>query len=192
MRPEFQRKIRKSVQLAVFAAVCGLWLAACGSQKDPPKTVAAVDACGLLSNAEIHALAPGLSAGHKGKVIVANTSVCEWDDAHHVPGLILQVSPADPSGVKKGLEEGFANMGYDIRDVTGLGDEAAVAIQRADPAHGIETVVAELVLRVGKYQLLLSPTYLNIAPATADFKHLKTLAARAAARLRAHEAGNAP
>ena len=192
MRPEFQQGIRRSVPLAVLVTVCGVWLAACGSQKDSPKTLAAVDACGLLSDAEVHALAPGLSAGHAGKVIVANTTTCEWDDAHHLPGLTLQVSPADPSGVKKGLEEGFANMGYDVRSVTGLGGEAAVAVQRADPAHGLKVEVAELVLRVGKRQLLLSPMYLNIAPATAGFKHLKALAAQAAARLRAREAGATP
>ncbi len=186
MRPEFQRKIRRSVRLAVLVAIYGLWLAACGSRKDPPKTMAVVDACGLLSDAEVHALAPDLSAGHKGKVTVANTSICEWDDAHHVPGFILQVSPADPSGVKKELEEGFANMGYDVRDVAGLGDEAAVAVQRADPARGIEAGVAGLVLRVGKRQLALSPVYLNITPATVKFKHLKALAAQAAARLRDH------
>jgi len=207
MRLKFQQGIRRSVPLAVLATVCGAWLAACGGQKDSPKAMAAIDACGLLSTAEVHALAPGLSAGYGEKMIVkdkmaafvkvkanvANAPICVWDDAHHMPGLMLQVSPADPSGVKKGLEEGFpANMGYDVRDVTGLGDEAAVVIQRADPAHGIETGVAELALRVGKRQLLLSPAYMNIAPATADFKHLKTLAARAAARLRAREAGNAP
>jgi len=202
MRPECQRKIRRNVRLAVFAAVCGLWFAACGSRKDPPKTMAAVDACGLLSDAEVHALAPELSAGYGEKMIVkdkmaafvkvkanvANAPFCVWDDAHHVEGLMLQVGPADPSGVKKGLEEGFpANMGYDVRDVTGLGDEAAVVIQRADPAHGLKVEVAGLALRVGKRELLLSPgSGSNIAPATADFKHLKTLAGQAAVRLRDH------
>ena len=204
MRREFQQGIRRSVPFAVLATVCGVWLAACGSQKDSPKAVAAINACVLLSDAEVHALAPGLSAGYGEKMIVkdkmaafvkvkanvANAPICEWDDAHHVPGLMLQVSSADPSGVKKGLEEGFANMGYDVRSVAGLGDAAAVAVQRADPAHGIEAGVAGLVLRVGTRQLLLSPV--NIAPATAKFKHLKALAAQAAARLRAREAGIAP
>ena len=207
MRPEFQQGIRRSVPLAVPATVCGVWLAACSSQKDVPKAMAAIDACGLLSTAEVHALAPGLSAGYGEKMIVkdkmaafvkvkanvANAPICVWDDAHHVDGLMLQVGPADPSGVKKGLEEGgfAANMGYDVRDVTGLADEAAVVIQRADPAHGLKVEVAGLVLRVGKYQLLFSPVYLNIAPATAGFKQLKTLAAQAAARLRAKQPENA-
>ncbi len=206
MRPEFQQGIRKSVRFAVLATVCGVWLAACGGQKDSPKAMAAIDACALLSTAEVHALAPGLSVGYGAKMIVkdktaafvkvkanvANAPICVWDDAHHVPGLMLQVNPADPSGVKKGLEEGIAaNMGYDVRDVTGLGDEAAVAVQRADPAHGLETGVAGLALRVGKRELLLSPMLLNIAPAT-GFKHLMTLAAQAAARLRTREAGNTP
>ncbi len=184
--------IRRSIRFAVLAAVCALWIAACGRSNDPARALAAVDACSLLSNAEVHALAPQLSAGHTGKVTVANTFTCEWDDAHHLPGLMLQVSPADPAGVKKELEEGFANLGYDVRSVAGLGDEAAVAVQRADPARGLDAGVAELALRVGKRQLLLSPAYLNIAPATAGFKHLKALAEQAAARLRAREAGNAP
>lgn len=164
---------------------CGLWLAACDSQNGSAQA-ATVDACSLLSDAQVHALAPGLSAGHAGKVMVANTSICEWDNAHQVPGFMLQVSPVDSSGVKKELDEGFANMGYDVYDVAGLGDEAAVAVARADPAHGIEADVAELALRVGRRQLILSPVQLHIAMTTAaDFKHLKMLAAQAAARLRA-------
>ncbi len=204
MRPKFQQGIRRSVSLAVLASVCGVWLAACGSRKDSPKTLAAVDACSLLSDAEVHAMAPGLGAGYGKKMIVkdkmaafvkvkanvANAPICEWDDVRHVSRFfMLQVGPADASGVKKGLEDTFAaNMGYDVRSVPGLGDEAAVAVQRADPARGLEAGVAELALRVGKRQLLLSPVSVNIVPATAGFKHLKALAVQAAARLRAWEA----
>ncbi len=189
VRPGFQPGIRRSVRFAVLVTVCGLWLAACSSHNGgSAQTAATVDACSLLSDAEVHVLSPGLSAGHTGKVIVANTSTCEWDNAHHLPALTLQVSPADPSGVKKELDEGFANMGYDVLDVAGLGNEAAVAVQRADPAHGIEAAVAELALRVGKHQLILSPIQLHITTtAGADFERLKTVAAQAAERLRSRE-----
>jgi len=191
--PPFRPGPGRSIWAAAIASICGVCLVACHGSKNPTPTVVAVDACSLLSDADVHALAPKLGAGHKSKVIVANTSRCEWDDARHLPALTVLVGPADPSGLKKGLEDGFAAMGYDVRDVTGLGDEAVVAVQQADPAHGLEAVVAELALRVGKRQVILSPTYLKIRMTPGGgFKQLKGLAAQAAAHLRARDGGTAP
>ncbi|MEJ2345202.1 MAG: hypothetical protein P8076_05305 [Gammaproteobacteria bacterium] len=169
----------------LLTGLCALWLAACGNQDGATQVPAAVDACSLLSADDLQALAPGLSAGTPGKAKIPNTSTCEWDDASHLPALMLQVTPAPASSVKKDLESGFANMGYDVHEVTGLGDEAAVAVQRADPTHGVQAGVAMLGVRVGKRELALSPVRLQIA-STSDpaFKHLRDAAALAVSRLR--------
>jgi hypothetical protein len=176
---------RSKARVWLLAGLCALWLAACGNHDSATQAPAAVDACSLLSAADLQALAPGLSAGSPGKAKIPNASTCEWDDASHLPALMLQVTPAPASSVKKDLESGFANMGYDVSEVSGLGDEAAVAVQRADPTHGVQAGVALLAVRVGKRELALSPVRLQIA-STSDpaFKHLRDAAALAVSRLR--------
>lgn len=177
-----------AIRIWLLAGLCALWLAACGNQDGGTQAPAAVDACSLLSATDLQALAPGLGAGSPGKAKIPNTSTCEWDDASHLPALMLQVTPAPASSVKKDLESGFANMGYDVSEVTGLGDEAAVAVQRADPTHGVQAGVALLAVRVGKRQLALSPVRLQIA-STDDpaFKHLRDAAVLAVTRLRKND-----
>jgi len=178
---------KTSIRFALVAAACGVGLAACGgSGNGPAQAIEAVDACSLLSDAEVRAVAPDVGPGHAGSVQIPGASVCQWDDIKHLPALTLQVTAADPSDVKKGLEHAFANMGYDVISVAGLGDQAAVAVQRADPGHGIEAGVAVLAVRVGKRELALSPMRLNITTVdSTDFEHLKQAAAQAVARLRA-------
>jgi len=179
-------KARHQILFITLAAVCGLALAACGGPSGPAQTTASVDACSLLSDAEVRAVAPDVGSGHAGSVRIPGASVCQWDDAKHLPALTLQVTAAAPSDVKKGLEDAFANMGDDVISVAGLGDQAAVAVQRADPGHSIEAGVAVLAVRVGERELALSPMRLNITTInSADFEHLKQAAAQAVARLRA-------
>lgn len=184
---------------AVAALACAVALAACGGspgdasaagQATAAATATAmlpdVDACSLLTDAEVHALAPNLSGGRPGRVKIPNVSTCQWEDANGMPGLILQVSPADPSGVKAGLEAQVAPTGYAITAVPGLGDEAAVATQQPDPAHGLTAAVALLEVRVGKRQLGLSPVTLKIAgPEAPGFAELRNAAEAAVGRLRA-------
>ncbi len=97
---------------------------------------------------------------------------------------MLIVAPADPAGVAKGLASGFANMGYRIVSVTGLGDEVAAAVQLADPKHGLAAGVAGLSVRVGRRQLVFSPMRLAVpGPGTPAFKRLKRFAAETIAHL---------
>lgn len=177
------------VAMTIAAASCGGPQEA--AQQPAEDSVAAeqtssVDACALLSDAEVHAFAPSLGAGHAGSVHMANVSTCQWDKADGVPALMLQVAPADPSGLRAGLEAGLAPSGYSIEDVPGLGDSAAVAIQQADPASGIDAAVAMLVVNVGDRQLGLSPAGLAIR-GTDDpaFHGLEQAAAAAVRQLKA-------
>ncbi|MEJ2185612.1 MAG: hypothetical protein P8Z36_06695 [Gemmatimonadota bacterium] len=156
-----------------------------GSGASAQAAGAGVDACSLLSAADVHAFAPGLGAGHPGKTQRANVSTCQWDNAHGIPVLMLEVVPAGASSLKESLEEGMGPMGYSVVDVPDLGDEAAVAVQQANPTYNIQPGVAILTVRVGKQVLQLSPAGLNIqGPGSAGFQAFKKAAATAAKRLK--------
>ena len=168
----------------------GLSLAACSkndsSAGSAPAPTAKVDACALVTASMVAKYATGLGKGHLGKVPRQSpVSSCIWSDAHHIPGLILTIAPSDPSGVAKGLEQGMAAMGYKVVTISGLGDEAAVAIQQADPKLHTKTGIATLAVRVGKRQIGYSPMRPPISgTGTPTFKRLKELAAETAERLR--------
>ena len=168
--------------------VLGAALATCGKSDSSGGSAAApakVDACALVTQAMVAKYASGLGKGQPGKIPKqSSVSTCIWADAHHIPGLILNVGPADPSGVVKGLEGDLAKMGYRVVAVPGLGDEAAVAIQQADPKLHTKTGVAVISVRVGKRQFGLSPLRPAITgTGTPGFERLKQLAAATAKRL---------
>lgn len=167
--------------------VLGLSLAACGKDDSASASVAKVDACALVTASMVTKYATGLSKGHPGSIPKQSPfSTCVWSDAHHIPGLILTVGPSDPSGVAKGLKRDLGKMGYRVDSVSGLGDEAAVAIQQADPKLHTKTGIATLTVRVGKRQIGFSPMRPAISgTGTPTFKRLKQLAAATAKRLRA-------
>ena len=169
--------------------VLGLALAACGkndsSAGSAPAPTAKVDACALVTASMVAKYATGLGKGHPGKVPQQSpVSTCVWSDAHHIPGLILTVAPSGSSGVAQGLRRDLGKMGYTVESVPGLGDEAAVAIQQADPKLHTETGVATLAVRVGERQIGYSPMRPAISgTGTPTFKRLKELAAETAKRL---------
>lgn len=170
-----------ALELVVAASFIALGTSPASAQKGG----AGVDACSLLTAAEVHSLAPGLGAGHPSKTQQANVSTCQWDNAHGLPALMLEVVPAGASSLKESLQEGMGPMGYTVSDVPGLGDEAAVAVQQANPTYNIEAGVAILAVRVGKQVLQLSPAGLNIqGPGSPTFQALEKAAAAAAKRLK--------
>lgn len=171
--------------------VLGVSLAACGNDDSASTSasVAKMDACPLVTASMVAKYATGLGKGHPGKVPQQSPfSTCIWSDAHHIPGLILTVGPSDPTGVAKGLKRDLGKTGYRVVSVSGLGDEAAVAIQQADPKFHTKTGVATLTVRVGKRQIGFSPMRPAISgTGTPAFKRLKQLAAETAKRVRASQ-----
>jgi len=177
MTRQSSRSISALAAGAAAFSMLGLPLAAGAAQPD---------ACALVSAAMLAKLAPGLGAGHPSAVPhPAGVSTCVWSRrGRHLPALTLTVAPADASGVLKELKDGFGHMGYRIVPVAGLGNEAAAAIQQANPKHGLAAGVAELAVRVGKRQLIFSPMGLAVSgPGTKSFERLKRLAAGTVARL---------
>lgn len=171
--------------------VLGLSLAACGkndaSGGSTSAPAAKVDACALVTASMAAKYATGLGKGHPGAIPKNSpVSTCVWSDAHHIPGLILTVAPSGSTGVAKGLKRDLGKMGYRVVSVSGLGDEAAVAIQQADPKFHTKTAVATLTVRVGERQIGFSPMRPAISgTGTPAFERLKQLAAETAKRLRA-------
>lgn len=168
--------------------VLGALLAACGKSESSGGSAAAlakVDACALVPDSMLAKYAPHVGKGHPGAIPKGSpVSTCVWSDARHIPELILTVGPRDPSGVAKGLQQGMGNMGYKIVPLSGLGDEAAVAIQQANPKLHTKTAIAELAVRVGKRQFSYSPIRPMISgTASPAFGRLKDLAADTANRL---------
>ena len=167
------RRINKGLFLGMAIFLCA-----------PTAMAALPDACSLLSNADVHVLAPSLAKGRPGKVKIKNVSTCEWPDAHGIPALMVQVNVAPPHSLRKDLASGIAAMGgYDIKNVSGLGDEAAMAVQQANPKYGLKAGIAILSVRVGKRVVSLSPMRINIKPGTAKFKRFMQLVAKATSHL---------
>jgi hypothetical protein len=175
--PERRSALHRGV-LAGMGLVLPMVLCATAAAGTPP------DACNLLNNAEVHSLAPSLGEARPGTVKIKNVSSCEWPDAHGMPGLMLQVAPAPSHSLRDDLASGIAAMGgYDIENVPGVGDEAAMAVQQANPQYGLKAGVAILSVRVGKRVVSLSPVRVVVKPGTAKFAGLKQLAAKAASQL---------
>jgi hypothetical protein len=178
-------KVCRRGRAAVYQGISGSLFLGMAILFCAPAAIAALpDACSLLSNADVHALAPSLGKGRPGNVRFKNVSTCEWPDAHGIPALTAQVNPAPPHSLVKDLSSGIAAMGgYDIKSISGLGDEAAMAVQRANPKYHLKEGIAILSVRVGKRVVSLSPMRIKIKPGTAKFRRLKRLAAKAVSRL---------
>ncbi|MGA8262707.1 MAG: hypothetical protein WB783_21090 [Arenicellales bacterium] len=179
----------RGLVLAVLA-VSAMGVSGCGGkdEKAAKEASKAVDACTLVTPAEIHGLSPRLGSGHHSKMKIPNKSVsiCDFDDDKHIPALILTVTPAPSGGVKADLEQQLGGFGYAMSSVSGLGDEAAAAVQQPDPSKGIKAGLAFLASRAGQWEVTLSPVRLDIPDSSgAAFSRLKTVAAAAVTRLRA-------
>lgn len=143
---------------------------------------AGADPCSLLTDAEVATLESGLRPG---KVdTVAGSKICDWGGADTgVPHVQLEVyaSSESPHQALGGLLGG--GSGYTIKDVPGLGDAAAVAIQRADASMGIKAGVASLVVQKGSQQVDISTPLVEILPDTPAYTNLLALATKAISRL---------
>ncbi len=128
----------------------------------PARLLAATDPCSLVTDLEARQLAAGTLIRPHELSTVRGTSICNWKNAHGIPVLMVQVTPTDPAGLKAGLESQLGPMGYQVVSVPGLGGEAVVAIQKANPKLGLNEEVAMLSVRVGRQVIGLSPAGLAI------------------------------
>lgn len=145
--------------------------------------VASVNPCTLLTDAEVATIAPGV--GH-GKVheIAGVAKICDWPNSHDLPEVQLQVNLPPPSSIESELKSGLdANGGYTIVTLNGLGDEAAAAFQKADPAKGLTAGLATIIARSGNKVVQLSTPLVTIKQGSATFAKAEGLVAKAISRL---------
>lgn len=170
----------------IFATVFFLTLlplSACGKGVTEPQAEKAgeikqVDVCSLLTQAEVDSLFGKSIGAGKHDSAVPHVQGCIWPAAG-IPSFILQVLPA-PASVHSSIDPGES---YQVIDLEGLGDQAAVAIQQANPQYGTATGVAILGLAKGDYMVTLSPVRLDIQESSPQFELLKKLANNAVQKL---------
>lgn len=157
-------------------SACGKGAAGPGAEKAGETKQA--DVCGLLTQAEVDSLFGKPAGAGRPDFAVPHVQGCVWP-AKGAPSLILQVLPA-PANVHSSIDPG---KGYRVIDLEGLGDQAAVAIQQANPQYGIAAGVAILGLAKGGCMVALSPVRLGIQEGSPQLERLKKLANNAAQKL---------
>lgn len=109
------------------------------------------------------------------KQTIGPNTTCNYLDKYGIPALIISISRAGTTHTRDTLS--ILGSGYTILDVTGLGDEAAVAVQQANPKFGLQEGVAALHVKKGNIFLHLFPVRLNIQTDNVEFEKLIILAA---------------
>ena len=90
-----------------------------------------------------------------------------------------------PSGsLKDDLQTNLGGSGYDVVDVSGLGDEAAAAFQQADANKGLTAGLAMIEARVGDRVVGISTPGLSITQDSAQFVTVKQLLSKALAAVK--------
>lgn len=131
-----------------------------------------IDPCSLIVTGKLISIFPVLQKAEK-QTVGPNT-VCNYLDKFGIPALIISVSQAGPHA-RDTLS--ILGPGYVIEEIAGLGDEAAVAIQQANPKFGLQEGVAALHIKKGDISLNLSFPRINIQVNDPKFEQVKILAA---------------
>ncbi len=131
-----------------------------------------IDPCGLIAADKVLAAFPELQKAEKQKV--GPMTMCNFLDKFGIPALTISLTRA-ADHARDSLS--LLDSGYEIKDIPNLGDEAAVAIQQANPAFGLKEGVAALHVKKGRISLNLSFTRIDIPAGGAVFDQVKQLAA---------------
>jgi len=137
-----------------------------------------IDPCGLIAAEKIISAFPQLQRADKQQV--GPGLVCNYLDTFDIPALIVSVSQAGPQA-RDTLT--MLDSGYVIQEVPEIGDDAAIAIQQADPTFGLKEGVAALHIKKDTLSLNLSFPRLTIQAEGVEFDAVKTLAAEMVSNL---------
>lgn len=130
-----------------------------------------INPCELIAAESVFTAFPALkkAVGEK----IGPTSVCNYLDKYDIPALVVSVSQAGPNA-RSALA--MLDSGYRIEEIGGLGDEAAIAVQLANPKFGIKEGVAALSVKKKKISLNLSFFRISIQQNTPEFTAVRSLA----------------
>jgi hypothetical protein len=165
-RSTFMKNILACYLVTLCCLVAGSQTGRCAS---PPDT----DPCNLIAPEKVYATFPGLKAMKK--QTVGPSTTCNYLDKYNIPALIIFTGKAGATSAQDALS--MLGSGYTIQNVSGIGDEAAIAIQQANPQFGLEERIAQLHVKKGKIFLSLSPVRIKASSVNEELEKLKILAA---------------
>ena len=131
------------------------------------------DPCGLVPLARVQAAFPAIT-GMEQKDFGPHKN-CSYLDKFNIPALTVTTG-RDPHSSAHAMMENLGD-GYRVVELSGLGDEAAMAISKDNPKYGIEGGgVAELYIKKGDRFLLLAPMRIKVRENSPGLEKLKSLA----------------
>lgn len=156
------------------------------------------DACELLSDADVQRIFPGARGSQRDRTIeVLGMARCDWgamNDGTNVTAGWLWKKPEADMNLKQriagtarmfsGLQEP-EHLGLRFEPLSGMGDEAMMMIEPADPARGVLSSFAILVIRHGDQWVELRADPLAERDRTDALAALTELGRSAAGRLEA-------
>ncbi len=132
-----------------------------------------IDPCSLIAAEDLISIFPALKKSEK--QTVGQGSVCNYLDKYGIPALVISVTQA---GTHARDTLSMLDSGYVIEEITGLGDEAAIAIQQANPKFGLQEGIAALHIRKKNISFNFSFFRISIQSKDLQFKEMKVLAAK--------------
>lgn len=131
-----------------------------------------VDPCGLATAEQLAAIFPTLLKAETQSV--GKETVCNYLDKMGIPALVISVTKTG-TGVHETLS--VLGSGYVIEDIPRLGDEAAIAVQEANPQFGLQEGIAALHVKKGNRSLNFSFFRINLKADDREFDKIMRLAA---------------
>ena len=131
-----------------------------------------IDPCSLIAAEKVFTAFPTLLKMEKKKT--GPLTMCSYLNKYGIPALITSVTRS-PKKVSDSLS--ILGSGYTIEEVSGLGDEAAIAVQQPNPKYGLKAGIAALHIIKGKKALNFSFFGLSMLPGDPEFQQIKLLAA---------------
>jgi len=131
------------------------------------------DPCGLVPLARVQAAFSAIT-GMEQKNFGPHKN-CSYLDKFNIPALTVTTG-RDPHSSAHAMMENLGD-GYRVVEISGLGDEAAMAISRGNPKYNIKGGgVAELYIKKGDRFLLLAPMRIKVRENSPGLEKLKSLA----------------
>jgi hypothetical protein len=183
-----------SSNLVCTTLVCGVWLVGCSQQETAVSAEAASptdDPCTLITDGDVRQQFPGAASGKRdSRLDQYGIASCTWNSPTNT--FIVQLFKAKGSAedelrsrISGNVDPMKPGAGAKIRYETigGVGDEAKLAVEKADAQDGILADSAVLVARRGERMAVLFTSALVEGERASTAKALEALAQRAARRL---------
>jgi PBP1b-binding outer membrane lipoprotein LpoB len=183
-----------SSNLVCTTLVCSVWLVGCSQQETAVSAEAASptdDPCALITDGDVRQQFPGAASGKRdSRLDQYGIASCTWNSPTNT--FIVQLFKAKGSAedelrsrISGNVDPVKPGAGAKIRYETigGVGDEAKLAVEKADAQEGILADSAVLVARRGERMAVLFTSALVEGERASTAKALEALAQRAARRL---------